>query len=143
MITANGSNTTTIRIIIHVTACSSIELSGAVPYKKAAMYLIGPTSASTFRTSAATGALSSLSCDILFCDSVISWLIRLRSFCWAFRIATALSAPFSSCERAITWSTPSSSCLRILRFASIFSFSVRIFSSYIAILLATSPLTKL
>ena len=72
MTTASGSNTTTIKIMTQVTARSSILASGLSPYTNAAMYLIGPTSASTLRTSAAIGARASLSCEIDCCDCDIS-----------------------------------------------------------------------
>ena len=42
----------------------------------------------------------------------------------------------------MTWSTASSICLRALRFASILSLAVLIFSSYTAILACTSPPTR-
>ena len=74
-ITANGSNTETIIIITQVTAFSRILASGLLPYTKAAMYLIGPTSASTLRISAAIGARSSLSVAIAFCDLAMSEFI--------------------------------------------------------------------
>ena len=78
-ITARGSNTETIIIITQVTAFSRILASGLLPYTKAAMYLMGPTSASTLRISAAIGARSSLSMAMAFCDLVMSELIWARS----------------------------------------------------------------
>ena len=107
------------------------------------MYFIGPTSASTLRTSAAMGARSSLSLAIVFCSAAISESSRVRSLACPLRIATALSAPVSVVLRPITWSTASSICLSALRFASILSLATLIFSSYTAILLCTSPDTKL
>ena len=93
---ANGSNTVTNIIITHRTAFSNRLVSGLSPYINAAMYLIGPTSASTLRTSAAMGARCSLSAVIFCCAVAMSARRRARSFCWALRMLTALSAPFSS-----------------------------------------------
>ena len=68
---AKGSNTHTINIINHCTARSRL-LCSVSPVKNAEIYFIGPTSASTFRTSAAIGARSSLSCAIFFCSVSLS-----------------------------------------------------------------------
>ena len=58
MTTANGSNMITIKIITQRTARSNTLVSGLSPYSNAAIYFIGPTSASTLRSSLATGARS-------------------------------------------------------------------------------------
>ena len=63
---ASGSKTITISIITQRTARSRIFWSGLSPYIRAAIYLIGPTSASTFLASAANGARSACNCCIIF-----------------------------------------------------------------------------
>jgi hypothetical protein len=60
-------------IITQRTARSNKLASGLSPYISAAIYLIGPTSASILRFSAAIGARSSFSLAISFCASPISF----------------------------------------------------------------------
>ena len=71
------------------------------------MYLIGPTSASTLRSSLAIGARSSLSSamvvlsvSISFCAVVTSACNSLRSLAWLRRICKARSAPYASSLRS-------------------------------------------
>ena len=62
--TASGSNTKMITIMTHFTASSSIFLSAASPYTNSAIYLIGPTSASSLRYSASSCIFSSVNPSI-------------------------------------------------------------------------------
>ena len=57
------------------------------------MYLIGPTSASTLRTSDAIGALASLRVASVFCSASMLLKIALRSLDCCLRSADALVAP--------------------------------------------------
>ena len=141
--TASGSKTKTIKIITHRTACSSIVCVTCSSYIIAAMYLSGPTSDSTFRTSVANGCLSSLSLATIFCWASFSLAIRFLSAFWETRKAFALLAPSSEVLRAIIWSTLSSNCLSTLRFASIVSFATRILSSIISNFDIASPVARL
>ena len=100
--TANGSNTTINSMITHLTADAVLTFSvQPMSTASAAMYLIGPTSASMASCSANNGCLSSISFNILACDcailcsaasvlwllfpviSLISLSMRARSSFWA------------------------------------------------------------
>ena len=136
---ASGSNTNTSNIITHRTALSRMFWSGLSPYIIAAIYLIGPTSASTLRNWLATGARSSFSLPIVAFASSISFCILARSLaCWRL-IWTLLSALFSVSPLFITLLTWLSICANASLDTFMLSLWVRIFSSMSDTLAATSP----